>query len=159
MSVQAGPLNRGSGEAGAIEVIEPLCAVFRRRLKAEGLKYTPERAQILNTIFELDGIFEAEGLMERTRDTGMRISKATVYRTLKLLEDAGIIEQVPFGRDHQHFQLIYGQKPDAVLINLDTGDAVQVALPELAEALTALCKRRGLKLKGHRLQVFVGETA
>ena len=75
------------------DIIEPLCAVFRRSLKDVGLKYTPERAQILDTIIELDGLFEADQLLEEVKGKGFRVSKATVYRTLKLLEDSGIIHR------------------------------------------------------------------
>ena len=49
------------------EIVEPLCAVFRRKLKSEGLKYTPERAQVLDTIIRHDGLFEAEKLQELSR--------------------------------------------------------------------------------------------
>ena len=68
----------------------PLCAIFRRHLKEQNLKYTPERADILNAIIERDEIFEAETLMHEMRSQGDRVSKATVYRTLKLLQEAGI---------------------------------------------------------------------
>ena len=46
-----------AGAAADPEIVEPLCAVFRRRLKSEGLKYTPERAQVLDTIIRYEGLF------------------------------------------------------------------------------------------------------
>ena len=64
----------------------PLCAIFRRHLKEQDLKYTPERADILNAIIGQDGVFEADTLMQSMRDRGQRVSKATVYRTLKLIQ-------------------------------------------------------------------------
>ena len=146
-----------SGEAAGFDLTieEPLCAVFRRKLKDENQKYTPERAHILNTIIELDGLFEAEKLLERVRDGGFRVSKATIYRTLKLLEEAGIIQQVPFDRDQSHYQLAYGKRPDTVLINVDTGDVEAIEVPELLELRDRLCREKGLRPEGHRLQIFV----
>ena len=72
---------------GELEIMEPLCAVFRRKLKAEGLKYTPERARVLDAIVRREGLFEAEGLIASLRGAGQRVSKATVYRTIRLLPD------------------------------------------------------------------------
>ena len=75
-------------------IFEPLCAVFRRRLKADGQKYTPERARVLDAVLRMDGAFEAEQLVEDLRDSGYRVSKATIYRTIKLMQDAGIVQRV-----------------------------------------------------------------
>jgi Fur family ferric uptake transcriptional regulator len=135
-------------------IIEPLCAVFRRSLKDEGLKYTPERAQILDSIIELDGLFEAEQLLEEVKAKGFRVSKATVYRTLKLLEESGIVQRVLFDRDQSHYQLAYGRKGNTVLVRVDTGEAEVLELPELVALRDKICKARGLKAEGHRLQIF-----
>ncbi|MEM7755099.1 MAG: transcriptional repressor [Planctomycetota bacterium] len=142
---------------GAIDlnIEEPLCAVFRRKLKAENQKYTPERAHILNTIIEFDGLFEADTLLETVRKGGFRVSKATIYRTLKLLEEAGIIQQIPFDRDQSHYQLAYGKKPDTVLINVDTGEVEAINVPELIALRDKICQDKGLNPEGHRLQIFV----
>ena len=135
-------------------IIEPLCAVFRRQLKAEGLKYTPERAQILDTIIRLDGLFEAEQLQSELRHAGFRVSKATVYRTLKLLEDSGIIQKVLFDREQSHYQLAYGQSGNVLLVRVDTGEVEAIDAPELIALRDKLCRERGLKPEGHRLQIF-----
>jgi Fur family transcriptional regulator, ferric uptake regulator len=66
----------------------PLCSVFRRFLKARGLKYTGERAEILDKILGFDGHFEAEEIIAAMRGGRRRVSKATVYRTIKLLQEA-----------------------------------------------------------------------
>src|SRR5881396_1744355 len=104
-----------------LEIIEPLCAVFRRKLKSEGLKYTPERAQILDAIIRRDdaggaggaggvaGVFQADELLASMRKAGFRVSKATIYRTIKLLAEAGIIQQVLFDAETAHYQLAYGK--------------------------------------------------
>ena len=145
--------SRPNGEHD-IEIIEPLCAVFRRHLKADGQKYTPERAQILDTIIELDELFEADALLERVKGTGFRVSKATVYRTLKLLEDAGIIERIPFDREQSRYQLVYGKRPDALFVDVSSGEVTTVDAPEIAEIARRICQARGLALEGHRVQIF-----
>lgn len=136
-------------------LIEPLCAVFRRTLKEEGLKYTPERAAILDTIIEIDGLFEADTLLETMKSRGHRVSKATVYRTLKLLEQSRIIQQVLFDRDQSHYQLAMGKRGSTLLIHVDTGDVESAEIPELIALRDRLCAERGLKPEGHRLQIYV----
>lgn len=137
-----------------LEIIEPLCSVFRRALKGEGLKYTPERAQILDTIIRIDGLFEAEALLDRLKAEGFRVSKATVYRTIKLLEDAGIIQRVLFDREQSHYQLVYGKRPNTLLVRTDTGDVEAIDIPELVEIRDRICRERGLEPQGTRFQIF-----
>ncbi len=140
--------------AAPIHVFEPLCAVFRRRLKDAGQKYTPERAQILDAIIKLDDIFEAEQLQAALRKSGFRVSKATVYRTLKLLQDAGIIQQVLLDSEQASYQLAYGRRPRDLLIRVDTHEIIPIDVPELAAIRDRICRDRGLTPQAHRFQIF-----
>jgi Fur family ferric uptake transcriptional regulator len=137
-----------------LEIIEPLCAVFRRTLKGEGLKYTPERAQILDTVLRFDRLFHADELQAELRNAGFRVSKATVYRTIKLLQQAGIIQRLLFDEDQAHYQLVYGRKPCDLIIRIDTREVIEVEVPELRELRDALAKARGLKASSHRFIIF-----
>ena len=176
-----------------IRIIEPLCAVFRRKLKSEGLKYTPERAYILDAIMRraMDadaaasaaatpngspfaaaakpagkvtagttadshkgGVFEAEELVEAMRKQGFRVSRATVYRTIKLLAEAGIIQQVLFDTDQAHYQLAYGRASSGLLVNVDTNEITPIDVPELAAIRDRICRDRGLIAEGHRLVIY-----
>ncbi|MFG0298438.1 MAG: Fur family transcriptional regulator [Phycisphaerales bacterium JB047] len=143
------------GSPAQLEIIEPLCAVFRRALKGEGLKYTPERAMILDTIIAFDGLFEADQLLDALKDKGHSVSKATVYRTLKLLESCNIIQQVLFDRDQSHYQLTVGNTGNTLLINIDTGEVETLEIPELIALRDKVCAVKGLRAQGHKLQIFV----
>lgn len=136
------------------EIIEPLCAVFRRYLKGLGQKYTPERAQILDVLIEMDDVFQADQLLDRMRGAGYRVSKATIYRTIKLLEEAGIIQKVLVDSEHTHYLLAYGRSPRDLLINVDTNEISVVEIPELAAIRDRICAERGLSARGHRLQIY-----
>src|SRR3954469_7654353 len=133
----ANPISANGQEP--IEIIEPLCAVFRRKLKAEGLKYTPERAQVLDTVMGFGGLFEADRVLEKVRRSGFRVSKATVYRTIKLLQEAGIIQRALFDQEQTHYQLVYGKTPQDVVVRVDTGEAIAVNVPEMARLRDAVC--------------------
>jgi Fur family ferric uptake transcriptional regulator len=137
-----------------IRALTPLCAVFRRHLRNLGQKYTPERAQILETLIEMDELFQADQLQAQLRDRGHRVSKATVYRTLKLLQDSGIIQPVMLDADQTHYQLAYGRRALDLLIRLDTNEVIRVSAPELAAIRDKICAEHGLKADGHRFQIF-----
>jgi Fur family ferric uptake transcriptional regulator len=137
-----------------IEIMEPLCAVFRRHLKSLGQKYTPERAQILDTLIQMDEIFEAERLMEEMKNSGYRVSKATIYRTIKLLQDAGIIQQVLFQSEQAHYQLAYGRRPQDLIINVENDEVITISAPELIAIRDRICKEHGLIPQGHRFHIF-----
>lgn len=141
-------------QAPALEVVEPLCAVFRRKLKAEGLKYTPERARILDMVMQQEDLFEADRLLQELRTSGFRVSKATVYRTIKLLQDAGIIQRVLFDQDQAHYQLVYGRRPNDLLIRIDTNQIIPIEVPELIALRERLCREHGLVAQSHRFQIF-----
>ena len=135
-------------------IFEPLCAVFRRRLKAEGQKYTPERARVLDAVIRMDGPFEAEQLVTDLRESGYRVSKATVYRTIKLMQDAGIVQRVLTGDDQPRFQMIYGTKPTDEIVRVDTDESIRIDIPELIELRQRICDELGLTASSHRFQIF-----
>lgn len=138
-----------------LSVIEPVCAVFRRTLKGAGLKYTLERAQILDSVMRQSGLFHADELITGLKDEGFRVSKATVYRTLKLMQDSGIIQRVLFDDDDAgRYQVVFGTSASDLLIRTDNGEATQIEVPDLRALCERICAKHGLTLKGHRLQVF-----
>ncbi|MDX2115056.1 MAG: transcriptional repressor [Planctomycetota bacterium] len=134
--------------------LDPLCAVFRRHLKAVGQKYTPERAHILDTLIRMDDLFEAEQLQQQLKREGRRISKATVYRTIKLLEDAGILQKILYEADQAHFQLTYGRRPREILVRLDTKQVISIEIPELAAIRERVCREHGLRAASHRFMIY-----
>jgi Fur family ferric uptake transcriptional regulator len=132
----------------------PLCAVFRKFLKTQSLKYTPERADILNAIIERDEVFEVDELLADMRSRGYRVSKATVYRTIKLLQDAGIITQALFDAKQAHYQLIYGKKPRDYMVCMKTGRTIEFTSEELAAIRDRICREHGWEAIGHRFQIY-----
>ncbi len=70
---------------------------LRDRLRSRGLRMTPERAAILHEIFDMEGHFQPDDLLVRFRTRGVRISSATIYRTLDLLVSCGLVHRETFG--------------------------------------------------------------
>jgi Fur family ferric uptake transcriptional regulator len=140
--------------APAVAAFVPLCAVFRRFLKSRDLKYTQERADVLDAIIARDGAFEAEELLLDLRARGHDVSKATVYRTIRLLLDAGIITQSLFDAKQSHYELIYGREPRDFMVCMKTGRRVEFCNNELTALRNRICMELGWKPVGHRFQIF-----
>ncbi len=136
------------------DVMAPLCSVFRRYLRSQDLKYTPERADILDAIIAEDGLFEAESLMDSMRSDDHRVSKATLYRTVKLLREAGIIQEVTIDGKQAHYQLIYGRKPIDALVCMRTGKRIEFSSEELVAIRNNICKEHGWNPAGHRFVIY-----
>lgn len=135
-------------------ILMPLCSIFRRFLKKRGLKFTSERAQILDAVLAKEGLFEAEQLLFEMRTAGHRVSKATIYRTLKHLVESGIIREVLLDSKQAHYQMVYGKKPTDHLVNLSTDEVVEIYCPELVALREKICKEHGLDPVGHRFLIY-----
>ena len=132
----------------------PLCSVFRRFLKTRQLKYTPERADVLDAVIAWNDVFEVEELMTDMRRRGYRASKATIYRTIKLLQEAGIITQALFDSKQSHYQLIYGKAPRDYMVCMKTGKYLEFTDDELVALRNRICSEHGWAPVGHRFQIY-----
>jgi Fur family ferric uptake transcriptional regulator len=131
----------------------PLCAIFRRHLKREGLKFTPERAKVLDATLKTVGVFEADRLYLDLRGQGHRVSKATLYRTLKHLCDAGIITEVVLGPNQAHYELSFGQQPKGYLVCVHTHRIVEFNTADLTDLRDRICAEHGFTPVSHRLVI------
>jgi Fur family transcriptional regulator, ferric uptake regulator len=134
--------------------ILPMCAIFRRFLKRQGLKFTPERARILDAVLAKEGVFEAEELLDEMRQAGHRVSKATIYRTLKHLLEAKIITEVLIDSDRAHYELSFGRDPKGHLVCVDTHRIIEFTDPDLLELQNRICKKHGFEPMSFRFIVY-----
>lgn len=135
-------------------IVQPLCSIFRRFLKKRGLKFTAERAMILDAVLVKDGLFEADQLMLEMRQDGHKVSKATIYRTLKHLVEAGIIREVLLDSKQAHYQMVYGKKPSDHLVDMETEEVIEFHSPELVALRERIAREHGREAVGHRLLIY-----
>ncbi len=127
--------------------------IFREFLRDRGLKYTPERKKLLRAVLSTEEHFEAEQLLISIRQQGTRVAKATIYRTLPLLVQCGIIKQVQFGDNLARYEHTFGEDPHdhmvcqrcRRIIEFDSGDVVRLR--------TVLAARHKFHSTGHRFQI------
>jgi Fur family ferric uptake transcriptional regulator len=133
---------------------EPVCAVFRRYLHQEQLKFTPERAMILDASLRKEGLFDPETLIEDLKKLGHRVSRATVYRTLSHLQDAGILKQVFFDNKQSYYEVIAGRQTHDYLICVATGKVIEFNSDKLRRLRDEICQEHGFDPLSHRFQIF-----
>ncbi len=132
----------------------PLCAIFRRFLKRKGLKFTSERAHILEAVLSKTTVFEADQLVTELRQASARASKATIYRTLKHLLEAGIITEVLIDARQSHYELSFGKQPQGHLVCVRTGKVIEIPSPWLEPVRDRICKKHGFKPVSHRFIIY-----
>jgi Fur family ferric uptake transcriptional regulator len=133
---------------------EPVCAVFRRYLRGQKLKFTPERAMILDAVLRKTALFEAEQLAADLRQLGHRVSRATVYRTLSHLQDAGILKQVFFDNKQSYYDVIVGRQANDYLICVTTGKVIEFSSDRLRKLRDEICKEHGFDPLSHQFHIF-----
>jgi Fur family ferric uptake transcriptional regulator len=133
---------------------EPVCAIFRRYLHEQKLKFTPERAMMLDAVLRRTQLFEPEQLVDDLKGLGHRVSRATVYRTLSHLQDAGIIKQVFFDNRQSYYQVIVGRETHDYLICVSTGRVIEFSSERLRQLRDAICQEHGFEPLSHQFHVF-----
>ena len=133
---------------------EPVCAIFRRYLHEQKLKFTPERAMILDAVLRRTGLFEAERLVADVKQLGHAVSRATAYRTLAHLQDAGILKQVFFDNKQSYYEVIAGRQTYDYLICVTTGKVIEFSSEKLQRLRDEICLEHGFDPLSHQFHVF-----
>ena len=126
--------------------IEKLCV-------AKGLRMTDQRRVIARVLSAADDHPDAEELHRRAAAEDPRISLATVYRTVRLFEDAGIIERHDFRDGRSRYEEVGDDHHDH-LIDLKSGEVVEFVNEEIERLQEAIARKLGYKLVDHRLELY-----
>jgi len=96
--------------------MEQVRKIFTEYLETKKQRKTPERYAILDEIYSQDDHFDVETLFVRMKDRNYHVSRATVYNTLDLLLDCGLVTKHQFGQNMALFEKSYGYKQHDHLI-------------------------------------------
>jgi Fur family ferric uptake transcriptional regulator len=123
------------------------------RCETKGLRMTEQRRTIAFVLQESTDHPDVEELYARAsaRDSG--ISLATVYRTVKLFEEAGILDKLEFGDGRARYEDAEREHHDH-LIDISTGEVIEFVDPEIEALQERIAEKLGFQLKGHRLELY-----
>jgi Fur family ferric uptake transcriptional regulator len=132
---------------------EPTTNPIEAQCTAKGLRMTEQRRVIARVLADSADHPDVEELYRRCAEVDDRISISTVYRTVRLFEDSGIIER----HDFREGRARYEQIPDAHhdhLINVRTGEVIEFQSDEIERLQAEVARQLGYRLIDHRLELY-----
>ena len=120
---------------------------------AKGMRMTEQRRVVARVLEAATDHPDVEGLYHRAAAVDPHISIATVYRTVKLFEDAGVIARHDFGAGRSRYEALPEEHHDH-LIDLRTGKVIEFRNEEIERLQKAMAERLGFRLVEHRLELF-----
>lgn len=127
---------------------------FMEFLGQKNLRITSQRQVIIDTAFSTDEHFTAEQLLEWSRKKDKSVSRATVYRTLPLLTESGLVREMDFGKDHKFYDPNYAHHPNHNhIICQDCEKIVEFESEKIAKLEHEITHKLGFSVKTQRLQI------
>ena len=124
-----------------------------KRCEQNGLRLTEQRRVIAQVLEAADDHPDVEELHARAAAEDARISLATVYRTVKLFEEAGILEKHEFGDGRARYETTDRKHHDH-LIDMHSGEVIEFVDPEIEALQEKIAEKLGYRLMGHRLELY-----
>src|SRR5258708_3937027 len=127
---------------------------FQDFLAHQGQKLTKERTALVREIFGTHYHFEADELLFKMKQKDVKISRATVYRTLELLVKSGMVRRVHPGEEHYHYEHVTGDSHHDHLICTTCGNVIEFNDPQLEARQREICARKKFTPTFHNLQIL-----
>ena len=128
------------------EEVERLCI-------ERGIRMTEKRRVIARVLFEAEDHPDVEQLYRRASSADSRISLATVYRTVRVFEEAGVLSRLDFGDGRARYELVPHHHHDHLIDTL-TGEVMEFHNAEIERLQEEVARRLGYRLVGHRLALY-----
>jgi Fe2+ or Zn2+ uptake regulation protein len=125
---------------------------LHRALRSAGRRLTPQRRLILQVLEESNGHPDADALYDQVKTRDPNVSLATVYRTLAVLREIGLVEEHRLGQDHGHYEAVH-QEPHYHFTCLRCGKVIEFGTALVAQIEQELYEREGVRATSTHLHV------
>ncbi len=125
-----------------------------QHFRASGSRWTSQRHLIVRTAFSTHDHFTAEQLLELCQRQDANVSRATVYRTLGVLEDAGFVEGLDTGDGMRRFEHVLGHEHHDHMVCTSCGTILEFRDDELERRQLAAARRMGFQIHKHSLKLY-----
>ena len=129
-----------------IKNLEQLCI-------ERGMKMTEQRRIIARVLSDADDHPDVEDVYQRSVQLDPKISIATVYRTVRLFEEAGLLDRHDFGDGRSRYEQASDDHHDH-LVDVQSGDIIEFHDEEVEELQRQIAARLGYRLIGHRMELY-----
>lgn len=128
--------------------------VFQEFIISKGLRTTKKRNDIFEEVLKTEGHFDPDELYMRLKQKGSKVSRASVYRTIPLLVEIGLIEEVERVDKHAHYERIKGDSHHDHMICTKCGKVIEFFSPTLEILQDELCLRENFTKVRHTLEIY-----
>lgn len=123
------------------------------RCEAKGLRMTEQRKIIAQVLDGSDDHPDAEEVYNRASEIDPNVSLATVYRTVKFFEEAGVLDRLDFGDGRARYENADREHHDH-LFDMETGEVIEFVDPEIEALQEKIADRLGYRLVSHRMELY-----
>ncbi|MCX7914114.1 MAG: transcriptional repressor [Thermodesulfovibrionales bacterium] len=127
---------------------------FRNFISSKGLKITKKRDEIFDEVLNTKGHFDPEELYMRLKQKGSKVSRASIYRTIPLLVEIGLIEEVERVDKHAHYERVSADSHHDHMICMKCGKVIEFFSPTLEMLQDEICQRENFHKIRHSLEIF-----
>ena len=128
--------------------------IFSQFLYNNGLLFTNQRKVILEQVYKNHSHFDIEEIVQQLSNYKIRVSRATIYRTLAHLEECKLIRKIDLGHGHAHYEHTIGHQHHEHLYCEQCGKIIEFDDQKIENSINDLCSQFKFTLQHHTLQIF-----
>ena len=137
-----------------ISIHEKVRQIFAAHLEQNDQRKTPERFAILREIYEFDGHFDVESLYVKMKKKNYRVSRATLYNTMELLQSCNLVRKHQFGKTQAQFEKSYQNQQHDHIILMDSGEVLEFCDPRIQNIKQTLEEIFDIEIMHHSLNFY-----